>query len=124
MSRPLPAPTREYLKPPVTQVGLLGWLRGNLFNTWFNSLLTVLVLLLLWQLLPPLFRWAFVESLWNSSAEACRDIDGACWSVVPRNISFIIFGFFPDGQQWRPARPWCCRGLVIYSKNRRTGKSH
>jgi len=114
------AASREYLKPPVTEVGVIGWLRGNLFSSWYNSLLTVVVLLLLFQLVPPLVRWAFVDSLWNSSAAACRDIDGACWSVIPRNISFIIFGFFPDGQQWRPALAMLLLlGLVFYSKDRK-----
>jgi len=118
MSRPT-ASTREYLKPPISQVGVIGWLRGNLFNSWYNSLLTVLVVLLLWQLVPPLFRWAFIDSLWNSPAEACRDIDGACWSVIPKNINFIIFGFFPDGQHWRPTLAMVLLlGLVFYSKDR------
>ena len=36
MNTPNTAPTREYLKPPVTEVGVLGWLHGNLFNTWYN----------------------------------------------------------------------------------------
>ena len=56
-----PVATREYLAPPVTEVGVIGWLRGNLFNSWFNSLLTIAVLLLLWQLVPPFFSWAFRE---------------------------------------------------------------
>jgi len=114
------APTREYLKPPVTEVGVIGWLKGNLFNSWFNSILTVLVLIVLWQLVPPLVKWAFIDSVWNSPAEACRDIDGACWSVIPRNISFIIFGFFPDGQQWRPGLAMLLLlALVFYSKDRK-----
>jgi len=123
MSSKTAAPTREYLKPPVTEVGVIGWLRGNLFNTWYNSLLTVVVFLVLWQLVPPLVKWAFVDSLWNSPAEACHDIDGACWSVIPKNISFIIFGFFPDGQQWRPTIAMLLLlGLVFYSKDRRHWK--
>ena len=118
-----PVSTREYLKPPVTEVGVIGWLRGNLFNSWFNSLLTVAVLLLLWQLVPPFFSWAFIDSVWNSPAEACRDIEGACWSVIPQNISFIIFGFFPDGEQWRPGLAMALMlGLVIFSRDRRHWK--
>ena len=115
----IPAPPREMLKPPRTEVGVLGWLHGNLFNTWYNSLLTILALLLFWQVVPPLFDWAFADARWNSTADECRDIDGACWSVIPRNISFIIFGFFPDGQQWRPALAMLLLlGLVFYSKDR------
>jgi len=120
MSDPSRASSREYLKPPLTEVGVLGWLHGNLFNTWYNALLTVVILLLLWQLVPPFFSWAFIDSVWNSPAEACRDIDGACWSIIPRNISFILFGFFPDGEQWRPGLAiGLLLGLVFYSKDSR-----
>ena len=118
-----PVSTREYLKPPISEVGAIGWLRGNLFNSWYNSLLTVVVLMLLWQLVPPFFRWAFIDSVWNTPAEACRDIDGACWSIIPRNISFILFGFFPDGEQWRPGLAMALMlGLVIFSRNRKHWK--
>lgn len=118
MNKATAASPREVLKPPVTEVGVIGWLRGNLFNTWYNSLLTVLVLLLLWQLVPPFFSWAFVNSLWLSPAEECRNIDGACWSVVTQNVNFIIFGFFPEGEHWRPASAMLLLlALVLYSKN-------
>ena len=118
-----PVSSREYLKPPITEVGVIGWLRGNLFNSWYKSLLTVVVLMLLWQLVPPFFRWAFIDSVWNTPAEACRDIDGACWSIIPRNISFILFGFFPDGEQWRPGLAMALMlGLVIFSRNRKHWK--
>jgi hypothetical protein len=31
------------MKPPVTSTGALGWMKSNLFNGWFNSILTILV---------------------------------------------------------------------------------
>ncbi len=121
MTRPTPAPQHTGdMKPPVSEVGVLGWMRKNLFNTWYNSLLTVLILFGLWQVVPPLVRWAFIDSLWNSSSEACRDIDGACWSIIPANIKFILFGFFPEGQDWRPITAIILLlALVYYSKDRR-----
>ncbi len=119
MSNPTTKATREFLKPPVTEVGVIGWLRSNLFNNWYNSLLTVIVMLLFWQLIPPAFSWAFVNSVWNTSAEVCRETDGACWSVIPQNINFIFFGFFPEDQQWRPGLAMVLLiALVVYSKNR------
>jgi len=118
MNTPNTAPTREYLKPPVTEVGVLGWLHGNLFNTWYNSVLTIMFAVLLWQVVPPFISWAFIDSVWNTPSEACRDIEGACWSIIPQNISFIIFGFFPDGDQWRPGSAMLLLlGLVFFSKN-------
>ncbi len=86
---------REQLKPPISNVGIIGWLKSNLFSTWYNSLLSVIMLGMLALMLPPVFQWAFVDSLWYSSAEACRNIEGACWSVVPHNFRFIILGFSP-----------------------------
>ncbi len=118
MSAPNTTPSREYLKPPVTEVGVLGWLRGNLFNTWYNSVLTILFAVVLWQVVPPFISWAFIDSVWNTPSEGCRDIEGACWSIIPQNISFILFGFFPDGEQWRPGSAMLLLlGLVIFSKD-------
>ncbi len=110
---------RERLAPPITNVGVIGWLKSNLFSTWYNSLLTVIILAAMAWLIPPLVRWAFLDSMWNSSAAACRDIDGACWSVIPQNIKFIFLGFYPSGQEWRPILAMALLlGLVAYSKNR------
>lgn len=92
----------ESVRPPVVSVGVLGWLSKNLFNSVFNSLLTILTLYLLWRTVPPFVQWAFVDSLWYSTSEQCRAGEGACWSMITRNIRFILFGFFPYDQHWRP----------------------
>ena len=115
--------TKEVIKPPVTDVGVIGWMRANLFDGWFNSLLTVLILLILWKSVPPFVQWAFLDSNWISSSEACRDSAGACWSIIPANIRFITFGFFPYDEQWRPLIAMVllvC--LLFYSQDRRHWK--
>ncbi len=106
------------VKPPATQIGVLGWLRANLFNGLFNSLLTLCVLFLLWRIVPPFFKWAFVDSLWFADGAQCRDCQGACWSVITSNIRFIIFGFYPPDQQWRPLIAMVVLiALLVYSKD-------
>jgi general L-amino acid transport system permease protein len=109
----------EELKPPVTSKGAIGWVTANLFNGWFNSLLTILTLYLLWVIVPPLFRWAFIDSVWNTTGAVCRDVDGACWSIITTNLRFILFGFYPHDQHWRPliAILILC-GLLFYSRDR------
>ena len=119
MSDVAPTTTAVVVKPPATQVGAIGWVRANLFDGWFNSLLTLATLYLIWQTVPPLIRWAFVDSLWNTTSEACRGIDGACWSFVPRNLRFILFGFYPHDQQWRPLVAMVLLvALLLFSRNR------
>ncbi len=109
----------EVIKPPVTHVGVIGWIRFNLFNSWFNSILTIIAVYCLWVIVPPLIRWAFIDSLWVSTGAECRQSDGACWSLIPANIRFIIFGFYPYEQQWRPLVAMVLLiGLLFYSRNR------
>ncbi len=115
--------TVEDIKPPATQVGVIGWMRTNLFNGWFNSLLTILTVFGLWLIVPPLVRWAFIDSLWLSTGAECQQSDGACWSIIPANIRFITFGFFPYDQQWRPLLAMVLLiGLLFYSRNRKHWK--
>ncbi len=109
----------EELKPPIINVGVIGWVRANLFNGWFNSLLTIVTLYFLWKVIPPFVRWAFINSVWHTSGAVCRNTDGACWSIIATNFRFILFGFFPYDQQWRPliAILILC-GLLFYSRDR------
>ena len=116
----LPGPATDDVKPPRSSVGVIGWLKANLFNTWYNSLLTLVIFFVFYQIIPPFVKWAFIDSLWTSTGEECRAIDGACWSVIPANIRFILFGFYPYDQQWRPAIAVALLvGLLIYSQYRR-----
>jgi general L-amino acid transport system permease protein len=109
----------EEIKPPVTSIGVIGWVRNNLFNGVFNSILTIATLLFLWKVVPPLFRWAFVDSAWTTTGKACRQAAGACWSIIYTNFRFIIFGFYPYEQQWRPFLAMMILfGLLFYSRDR------
>lgn len=78
--------TRKALPPPTERYTILGWLKKNLFDGWFNSLLTVVVAVLLFGLLRPLFNWAF------HTAE---------WAVVPANFNLILRGQYPAEMAWR-----------------------
>ena len=59
------SPMTGPLPPPPTSVGALGWLRGNLFSTWYNGVITVvagaLLALALWYGLS----WVFVDAEWT-----------------------------------------------------------
>jgi general L-amino acid transport system permease protein len=111
------------LKPPVTRVGVIGWIRANLFNSVFNSFLSVLTLYVLWQIVPSLVRWAFIDSSWNTTGKACRAAGGACWSIVTKNLRFILFGFYPYELQWRPLLAMIILlVLLLISRNRRFWK--
>jgi general L-amino acid transport system permease protein len=107
------------LKPPVTSIGIIGWIRANLFSSVFNSILTIVTLFFLYKTVPPLAKWLFIDAIWNSTGEVCRGAEGACWSIIAKNFRFILFGFYPYELQWRPLLAmFILFGLLAYSRNR------
>ena len=109
----------EELRPPITSVGPIGWVKNNLFNGVFNSILTIVTLFFLWKVVPPFIRWAFIDSAWHTTGQACRQAAGACWSIISMNYRFILFGFYPYDQQWRPFFAMMILfGLLFYSRDR------
>src|ERR1700689_61292 len=88
--------------PPPRASGVVGWLRANLFNGVTNTILTFLCAALLAIAIPPLVRWALVDAIWHApNGAACRGA-GACWAFIGEKFRFILIGFFPTGEGWRP----------------------
>ncbi|MFH1082028.1 MAG: amino acid ABC transporter permease [Pseudomonadota bacterium] len=113
----------EGLRPPVTSIGPIGWVKKNLINGVLNSILTIVILFFLWKVVPPLFRWAFIDSVWLTTGQACRQAAGACWSIISTNYRFILFGFYPYEEQWRPLLAMLILfGLLFYSRDRKHWK--
>ena len=94
-------------RPPANTVGPIAWLRNNLFNSWYNAILTVLVLALLGSAIPPFVEWLFIKAhgLDATSAVCRKDNSGACWGFIGEKLRFILFGQFPWNEQWRPLAP-------------------
>ncbi len=98
MSTHIPHPD---LPPPTANVGVIGWLRSNLFSTWLNSVFTLLATYLLYLTMPPLIEWAFIKADWiGDSREACTS-GGACWVFVSVRFDQFMYGFYPSEEYWR-----------------------
>ncbi len=96
--------------PPLSEVGVIGWLRANLFSGWFNSILTFVSLVLIYLLLAAILPWLWSPT-WNAGSLAeCREIiaelgkehGGACYGVIRERWPQLLFGFYPDAERWRP----------------------
>ncbi|MCX7852798.1 MAG: amino acid ABC transporter permease [Caldilineales bacterium] len=87
----------EVLPPPTERYTVLGWLRRNLFSTWYNGLLTLLAGGLIAWIVVPTWRWAGTEARWN---------------VISDNFGLFMKGQYPLDQVWRL---WLCLYLVALS---------
>lgn len=91
------------LSPPSTAVGIIGWLRSNLFSSWPNALLTLAALYVLYLTVPPLVQWAIIDASWvGNSRAACEDgAGGACWVFVSVRFDQFMYGLYPESEYWR-----------------------
>jgi general L-amino acid transport system permease protein len=76
----------QVLPPPLTEVGILGWLKKNLFSTWYNILLTVVSLGFIYVVAKVVLTWVFFQ---------------ARWEVVTTNIKVLLIGRYPSEEAWR-----------------------
>jgi general L-amino acid transport system permease protein len=81
----------------------MSWLRRNLFQTWWQSAITLLLAYFIFRALQSLFDWAFLDAVWRPDPRACRAGEGACWGFIAEKHRFIVFGTYPFEQHWRPA---------------------
>ena len=88
---------------PLGTVGPVGWLRSNMFNGWFNSVLSVLCILFLALVIPPLLSWLILDATWYGDAETCKAGSGACWTFIGHKIQVFLVGPYPTSEIWRPA---------------------
>lgn len=70
------------------------WLKKNLFSSWYNAILTILSLLLLYWIVSSLISWAFTE---------------AQWSVLDANFRLFFAGLYPVKHLWRA---WATLGVI------------
>ncbi len=74
------------LSPLAERPTILGWIRKNLFDTWYNSLLSILAALFIYWAARGILTWAFQV---------------AKWQVISVNLRLFIIGQYPIEQAWR-----------------------
>jgi len=74
------------LKPPRASTNVVDWLRRNLFNSWLNSIITIVLLWLIVTVLSRVIVWVTTT---------------AAWSPIPTNLRLFMVGRYPPDQVWR-----------------------
>lgn len=72
--------------PPSATQSPIDWLRKNLFNTRYNSVLTIVCLVLIGQLVRVVISW----------------FQAAQWTVIRDNFLLFFVGRYPQTALWRP----------------------
>ncbi|MEL7354400.1 MAG: amino acid ABC transporter permease [Cyanobacteria bacterium J06560_5] len=86
----------EHGAPVVRKMSPVEWSKKHLFNSWFNSLLTVVLVVVLGTALFNIAKWILV---------------GADWSVVAVNFGQFMSGLYKPELYWRI---WSIFGLIMF----------
>ncbi|MEK0181582.1 MAG: amino acid ABC transporter permease [Oscillatoriales cyanobacterium] len=87
--------TIPVLPPPATESPTpWNWARKNLFSTWYNSILTVICLIVSFQVITGIIVWATTK---------------AQWRVLEANLPLFFVGRFPSESYWRL---WIVTGII------------
>ncbi len=73
------------LPPPPNVVGRGAWVRRNLFNTWYNAVLTIVLGAVIVLIVVLAAQWAV----------------GARWGVITSNLRLFLIGQYPFEHAWR-----------------------
>jgi len=94
----------EDLPPPASEVGVYGWLRHNLFSTWYNAVGTLVVLYLFYLTVPAILNWALFDAVWEATSNQDCQFDGAgaCWGFIDARLNLFWYGFYDVENYWRP----------------------
>ncbi len=97
------------MPPPATEVGIIGWVRHNLFSSTTNIVITVLTVYFLYVIVPPMLNWLFLDAVFvaesrddcRAIAEAAGEPLGACWAFIGKRFELFVYGFYPVENRWR-----------------------
>ena len=97
----------DAMPAPVAMTGVIGWMRASLFAGPLNTILTILTVLLIIWIVPPIIEFLFLDAVWSGAdREAClptaeRPEVGACWAFVRDRFAYFIYGSYPIPERWR-----------------------
>lgn len=106
--------------PPISQIGVIAWVRKNFFSSYTNTFLTIIGLYLLYQIIPPLFHWGIWDANVSGAERGVCDAnrDGACWTFIKVRFNQFLFGLYYSAhpeQIWRPLLAFLLFGGLIAS---------
>lgn len=91
----------EQRPAPSNTKGLVHWLRDNLFSTPLNVALTTLGIAILFWVIPPFVKWAYVDANFLGTTREDCNSGGACWVFIRMKIDMFMYGFYPSIERWR-----------------------
>ena len=76
-------------------------IREKLFATPLDTVITLVILYLLWRGLIPLIEWTLIDATFSGTTRADCTATGACWVFVKARFGQFMYGLYPLSERWR-----------------------
>ena len=76
-------------------------LNKNINSNWFNATLTLLIIFVLIQNIPPLLNWLFFDADYVGVSKEDCSREGACWVFINVWLKRLVYGLYPNSEIWR-----------------------
>ncbi|TXI10818.1 MAG: amino acid ABC transporter permease [Rhizobium sp.] len=80
--------------------------RAQWVRTWFgtpgNSVITLVCAVALFTLGKLTVDWLLFNATFAGTPGDCKSGSGACWPFLAAKLRYMLFGFYPFEEQWRP----------------------
>ncbi len=103
----------QVIRPPKVDRGVIGWIKQNLFPSWFSGILTVVLGYFIITSLISIIDWGILRANFVGSTAADCSGGGACWVFIGTRMDFFIYGFYPEAEHWRINLVYLVFGLII-----------
>ena len=91
----------HYIRIEFSGNSILDNLNKNINSNWFNAILSLLIIFVLIQNIPPLLNWLiFNADFIGTSKDQCSR-EGACWIFIYVWIERFMYGLYPNDEIWR-----------------------
>ena len=77
------------------------WFKKNLFSNWWNSLITLFCIYVIFSIIPPFVNWALIDATFTGKLKIDCKTSGACWVFIRVWFEKLMYGFYPVESIWR-----------------------
>lgn len=115
---------------PASEVGIVHWIRKNMFSSVSSTILTLVSIYLVYGALSTILGFTVFEATWTGEdGKACQQAlgggEGACWPYLIAYFEQFIYGRFPDPERWRVNIVYLVGaigiGWLVYEKSPKRG---
>ena len=90
-----------FIRIEFSGVRLLDNFNKNVNSTTFNSILTLLIIFILFKYIPSLLNWFIFEADFAGTTKEDCTSGGACWVFINVWFKRFMYGMYPNPEQWR-----------------------